>query len=684
MPLPSFDSSFASPAEWARLYRNAGVQVVPGIFPMRTAADKRPALANWKEFHDDLVAEAVFERWFPAQTHPNMGLITGRASGNVIVVDLDTYKSGQANLWWDYATGGIEPETWKQTTGGGGQQVLLRAPPGLTIPNCTTSMGVDIRGQGGYAILPPTMHMSGQEYRWDEGCEPWSCAIMDMPQDMLEAIQKLVGDHPQSAGVERTPSPDGAYDAFGHLIDGREKALASWVWKAVLELHRRSVGVPDEKMAEAAFKETLELWERNTRTRVPSVPNAEGLEREGRGRTEMLRKWQYAMKQWNDRVAKEAAQPSSKKDDKDQGDRAKLDQSSDQLDHKKPPQKGFLTGEEFIAGYKPPDYVINGIVQRGYLYSLTARTGHGKTAVAMYLGQCVARGLPIKHHRVKKGSVVMLAGENPDDILTRYMVLADTQRFVPKDTALYFHPGVIDIKESMDWLRTSAAKIPDLMLVIVDTAQAYFRGDDNNSNAQMAEYARLLRELTVLPGKPAVIVCTHPTKAAGKENLVPVGGGAFLNEVDGNLSLWRENDPGPTVLHFQGKFRGPEFEPIIFNLDTRYSQSVVDSDGAMMPSIVASPTSDAELEASHQQRETDENILLAVIGHNPSCSVAELAKKANWFTSAGEPYRTKVRRTLKSLHEERFITFARRKPKITTRGKEAIGWKTPSDDDWGG
>jgi hypothetical protein len=45
-----------------------------------------------------------------------------------------------------------------------------------------------------------------------------------------------------------------------------------------------------------------------------------------------------------------------------------------------------------------------------------------------------------------------------------------------------------------------------------------------------------------------------------------MGGSAFLNEVDGNLTLWATAERQMT-LHWQGKFRGPEFEPMTFELE---------------------------------------------------------------------------------------------------------------------
>ena len=77
-------------------------------------------------------------------------------------------------------------------------------------------------------------------------------------------------------------------------------------------------------------------------------------------------------------------------------------------------------------------------MQRGYLYSLTARTHHGKTAVAMYKAQAVARKQPMHGRKVKSGTVLFLAGENSLDIMARYLVLGEAYDFQPENIKIRF------------------------------------------------------------------------------------------------------------------------------------------------------------------------------------------------------------------------------------------------------
>jgi hypothetical protein len=74
-------------------------------------------------------------------------------------------------------------------------------------------------------------------------------------------------------------------------------------------------------------------------------------------------------------------------------------------------------------------------------------------------------------------------------------------------------------------------------LVIIDTGPVFYEGDDENNRTQQGRHAEMLRQLiNIIPGKPAVIANCHPVKNATADNLLPAGGGSFLNQVDGNLT----------------------------------------------------------------------------------------------------------------------------------------------------
>jgi hypothetical protein len=104
----------------------------------------------------------------------------------------------------------------------------------------------------------------------------------------------------------------------------------------------------------------------------------------------------------------------------------------------------------------------------------------------------------------------------------------------------------------------------------------------------MLAHAKMMRRLIGLPGKPTVIAAMHPTKNATKDNLVPRGGGAFLNELDGNLTAWREETL--VTLH-HGKLRGAPFEPMPFEWESVTASKLIDSKGRLMPTVLVRPLS---------------------------------------------------------------------------------------------
>ena len=332
----------------------------------------------------------------------------------------------------------------------------------------------------------------------------------------------------------------------------------------------------------------------------------------------------------------------------------------------------ILSSAEFIKGFVPPDYLIVGILQRRFIYSFTGRTGSGKTAVGLLIAALVAIGNGLGKHVVKKGRVLYLAGENPDDARMRWLAMAEQMGFDINTIEVWFRPGVFKISELSDRVAEEVTKIGGVSLVIVDTGPAFFEGNEENSNVQLGGHARRLREiLTTLPGGPAVLVNCHPTKNADDDNLVPRGGGAFLAEVDGNLTCWKENET--VEVHWQGKFRGPEFAPLSFRLRTLTCGALRDSEGRSIPTVVASHLSESGLEEIAARNRHNEDKLLTVIAANPGCSLAKLATLARWITKDGAPYKMLAKRIVDSLERQKLVINDKRDGiQITEKGRKCI------------
>jgi hypothetical protein len=334
------------------------------------------------------------------------------------------------------------------------------------------------------------------------------------------------------------------------------------------------------------------------------------------------------------------------------------------------PPKLALSSAEFVAGFTPPDYLVEGLLQRRFLYSLTAATGTGKTAIALLLAMLVSLGRKLGLFEVAQGAVLYFAGENPDDIRMRWMAMTQQFGLTPEDVDnVFFVPGVFKFSEIGERIRDEMAA-RKLALVVVDTSAAYFETDDENSNTQVGAHARRLRQLVQLQGGPTVLVCCHPVKHAGADNLLPRGGGGFLAEVDGNL-ICRKDDSA-VELHWQGKFRGPDFAPFSFLLKTVTHERLKDTKGKLIPTVVAQVLTEEGLRDLTARTRDDEDTVLLSIGENPKLPQRDRARQLGWTMRNGDPYQMRVKRAEASFERAKLLTKARDGWEITDRGKREL------------
>jgi AAA domain len=317
----------------------------------------------------------------------------------------------------------------------------------------------------------------------------------------------------------------------------------------------------------------------------------------------------------------------------------------------------ILSSRQFVEGFIAPDYLFDGILQRRFVYSFTGKTGSGKTAILLFFAALTGLGRALGGCDVEKGRVLYFAGENPEDVRMRWIALAQQMDFDVNHIDVHFIPGVFKISELMEQIRSEIGALGGASLVIVDTSAAYFEGDQENDNKQQGDHARMFRSLVTLQGGPCVIVACHPPKNASDDNMQPRGGGAFIAEMDGNLTA--QKDGMVIELHWQGKFRGPDFSPIAFLLRSVTHERLRDSKGRLIPTIVAGHLSEAAQEEMASAARFDENRLLLALMEKPGPSLAGLARTLGWSMKNGEPHKMKVQRTLKKLERGKLVSRER-------------------------
>jgi hypothetical protein len=315
--------------------------------------------------------------------------------------------------------------------------------------------------------------------------------------------------------------------------------------------------------------------------------------------------------------------------------------------------------KNFVAGFVPPDYLIDGLLQEGFFYSLTGATGAGKTAITLRLAASVATGAVFAGRETKKRRVLYLAAENPLDVRMRWIALSQHMHFDHDSIEVFFVEGVFKISQMASRLKQEAEAIGgDFGLIIIDTGPVFYEGDDESSRTQQGQHAVMLRNLVEeIPGRPTVIANVHPVKNAAPDNLIPAGGGNFLNQVDGNLTAAKNDNT--TELHWQGKFRGVEFAPMHFMLKTVTHERIKDSKGRLIPTVICEWISETAKENMDAGRLADDDKLLSLISKNPRASQAELAIKMGWTLYSGDPNKSKVARGCGRLLKDKLIKKTR-------------------------
>jgi KaiC/GvpD/RAD55 family RecA-like ATPase len=164
----------------------------------------KKAMIKWSPYQKKLPDERKVSEWFSKWPDANIGIVTGKIS-NLVVFDLDSEDAV------DYANaeGGF-PLTAKVKTGKG-YHIYVKHP-GFNVKNDAKNkneLDIDIRGDGGYAVAPPSVHGSGVQYMWEDGlsireidpapCEPWM-------EDYLKILAQSSSQSKQQKQTTSKPS----------------------------------------------------------------------------------------------------------------------------------------------------------------------------------------------------------------------------------------------------------------------------------------------------------------------------------------------------------------------------------------------------------------------------------------------------------------------------------------------
>jgi len=148
---------------------------------------KRP-LVRWEHFQTEAPDAFQVSAWWHRWPNANVGIVTGVLSG-LIVLDVDPRHGGERSRAQLEQQHGRLPHSVEALTGGGGRHIYFAHPGGVVRNRVELMPGIDIRGDGGLVVAPPSLHASGQRYAWAPRCTPDESEIAPLPTWLLALIR---------------------------------------------------------------------------------------------------------------------------------------------------------------------------------------------------------------------------------------------------------------------------------------------------------------------------------------------------------------------------------------------------------------------------------------------------------------------------------------------------------------
>lgn len=468
--------------EWSEFYLSEGFSVIP-LFPK----DKKPAVP-WKEFQERKPSQEELSQWFSKENY-NVGIVTGKISG-IVVVDLDSDTAQ------DFAQKNGFPDTPSVRTGKG-CHLYYKYPEDMEIRNFQKRddlPGIDLRGDGGYVVAPPSIHSSGSVYKWID-----RKGLDDLPLSTKFPDMILIKKN------EKTPIKN-------LLLGVQEGKRNDSLFRSVCSL--KNVGSDYDQCLNFAYW----LNERNT----PPLPDDE-IEQTVKGIFARYQ-GQKSVFQFFDPLY---IQKTEKLDLKDfiYSDVLKKGNDLQKLDIK-------------------VEWIIENILPKQSIILLHGRGGIGKTWLSLQIGEAVSNGKFLFGHATQRTPVYYIDLENSFPMLVERVKKLNIKEIYFWHNSSETPPPKID---SDNWV-VYRDKLPTGLLII-DTLRA-FQSLDENSSQHMAA---VMSNLKMIRDKGFTILLLHHTPKSNERTYK--GSTAIFDLCDHVLSIQGAKGPDAEEEDEFGKYR---------------------------------------------------------------------------------------------------------------------------------
>ena len=475
------------------------------VFP--TDANKRPLTAHgYKDAtRDPAEARRIF------RNAVGIGLPTGQVSG-LVAVDIDV-KDNRAGLDWLAANEQRLPKTRRHRTRSGGVHLLFRAPPGRTIRNSASRIapGVDVRGDGGYIVTPPSPGYSVLDDAMPAPIPAWLLALLDPPKPAPAPYQP-----PRLSGAA-TPYGSAALDrATSAIMSASDGAKHD-----TLNRECFSIGglVTAGEIPEGEARSALESALQGIRHRCDDFPAAQrtlaqafaaGMAQPRNVPPPRLTRRvieEYLPPEWPEPPPMEEP-PEHWQAEPEPEPQPEAPQAAGQLPLK------VIRFHEAVAALDAEDFV-EGLLVKGAMSVVYGESNSGKTFFALDLALHVATGRRWREREVEQGFVLYLALEGSHAILNRVAAFKAEHGlegqhlpFAIVPVSLNLLDPEADAQKVVDTARAVAAEYGvQPSLIVVDTLARAIAGGNENAPEDMGSLIRTgdaLRE-----GAPAHVMWIH-------------------------------------------------------------------------------------------------------------------------------------------------------------------------------
>ena len=189
----------SSNLDFALSYAARGFYIFPCHTPVNGVCDcRKPCSSPGKHprtmngLNGASIDPEQIRSWWSMWPSSNIAIATGAKSG-FIVLDVDPKHGGAESIKKLAGIHGLFPERVFQKTGGGGWHILFKHP-GVRIGNIQFNPqsvpklgeGIDVRGDGGYIIVAPSLHPSGRQYEWGSEYD----VLPDAPTWLIDILKR--------------------------------------------------------------------------------------------------------------------------------------------------------------------------------------------------------------------------------------------------------------------------------------------------------------------------------------------------------------------------------------------------------------------------------------------------------------------------------------------------------------